>query len=57
MVQESRQMPASPKDVCPLMPGTSVPSVTIHSIDGSEVNLVEAVQEKPAILVFYRGGW
>lgn len=57
MVQESRQIPSSPQDVCPLMPGTPVPSVTIRTIDGSEVNLAEAVRQKPSVLVFYRGGW
>jgi peroxiredoxin len=57
MVQQSHPVPSSPKDVCPLMPGTPIPSVTIRAIDGGEVNLTEAVREKPTILVFYRGGW
>lgn len=57
MIRESRQIPASPNDVCPLMPGTPIPSVTLRAIDGSEVNLAEAVHEKAAVLVFYRGGW
>ncbi len=56
MVQESRRIPSA-RDGCPLMPGTAVPSVTIRAIDGSEVNLAEAVHEKPSVLVFYRGGW
>lgn len=50
-------VPASPNEVCPLMAGTSVPSVTLRAIDGSEVNLAAAVHEKPSVLVFYRGGW
>lgn len=57
MVRESRQIPGSPKEVCPLMPGTPTPSVTLRAIDGSEVNLAEAVHEKSSVLVFYRGGW
>jgi peroxiredoxin len=57
MVQEFRRIPASPKDVCPLMPGTPVPSVTMRAIDGSEVDSGTAVGEKPSVLVFYRGGW
>jgi len=57
MAQPSRQVPSSPKDVCPLMPGTPIPAVTLCAIDGVEVNLAEAVREKAAILVFYRGGW
>lgn len=57
MVQRTGQIPSSPRDVCPLMPGIPVPSITIRTIDGGEVNLAEAVHEKAAILVFYRGGW
>jgi peroxiredoxin len=57
MGQEVRRVPASPNDVCPLMPGASVPSVTLRMMDGSEVELAAAVREKPSILVFYRGGW
>jgi peroxiredoxin len=57
MVKESDQIPATPQEVCPLMAGAPIPSVTIRTIDGSEVNLAEAVREKPSILIFYRGGW
>lgn len=57
MSQESRRVPPSPNDVCPLMPGTSVPSVTIRTIEGSDLNLADAAREKPTVLVFYRGGW
>lgn len=57
MVQQSSAIPSSPKEVCPLMPGMSVPAATLQATDGSEVNLAEAVRERPSILVFYRGGW
>jgi peroxiredoxin len=57
MAQQSSPIPSSPKEVCPLMPGTSVPAVTVRAIDGSEVSLADAIREKPAILVFYRGAW
>ncbi len=57
MAQESLRIPCSPNDVCPLMPGTRVPGVTLRAIDGSEANLAAAVREKPSVLVFYRGGW
>lgn len=56
MVRDS-QIPTSPKEVCPLMPGTPVPSATTRAIEGTDVNLAEVVQEKPSVLVFYRGGW
>jgi len=57
MVHESGRIPVSPNDVCPLMPGTAVPSVTLQAIDGSEVDLGTAFGEKLSVLVFYRGGW
>ncbi len=57
MVQRTGLIPSSPTDVCPLMPGIPVPSITIPAMDGGEVNLAEAVRKKATVLVFYRGGW
>ena len=41
----------------PLQPGTSVPSVKVHAVDGSTADLSKIVSESGALLVFYRGGW
>lgn len=41
----------------PLQPGTVVPSVSIHAVDGSVVDLAKLVRKSGALLVFYRGGW
>jgi peroxiredoxin len=57
MVWQSDSLASSPQDVCPLLPGTPVPDVTVQAIDGSQVNLADLVRESPAIIVFYRGGW
>jgi hypothetical protein len=57
MPEQSHAPAVSAHDVCPLLPGTPVPEVAVRTIDGSEVNLAHLVRERPAVLVFYRGGW
>ena len=47
----------SPEQVCPLLNGMKIPEVSIRAADGSMFELAKAVREKPAVLVFYRGGW
>jgi peroxiredoxin len=34
-----------------------VPDVTVNAADGSAFDLTAAIKAKPAVLVFYRGGW
>jgi hypothetical protein len=48
---------ATPQDVEPLAPGSSVPSVRVETVRGQPVDLAEVVSERGALLVFYRGGW
>ena len=57
MTQPSYHAPTSPQDVCPLLVGMRIPSVTLTTADGSALDLITAVEERPAVLVFYRGGW
>lgn len=51
------QVPKSPRGVCPLLAGMEIPFATVIAEDGTELNLIEAVRQKPAVLVFYRGSW
>ena len=37
--------------------GDLIPDVTLRTVEGTEVSLRKLVAEKPAVLVFYRGGW
>src|SRR5271170_5364316 len=37
--------------------GDSIPDVTLRTVDDKEVSLRKLVADKPAVLVFYRGGW
>jgi peroxiredoxin len=37
--------------------GDRIPEVSVKAADASVVKLREAVKSKPAVLIFYRGGW
>lgn len=41
----------------PLKVGDSIPDVKLRTEDNQEVNLRKLISEKPAVLIFYRGGW
>jgi peroxiredoxin len=41
----------------PLLIGADIPAVTLLSANGVQVNLRKKVAEKPAVIIFYRGGW
>ena len=41
----------------PLKAGQSVPDVSLRTEEGKTVRLRELVSKKPAVLIFYRGGW
>lgn len=47
----------SPESVCPLLNGMKIPEATIKTADGAAFELMPAIQKRPAVLVFYRGGW
>ncbi len=47
----------SPEDVCPILIGQSVSQIRLKDIEGNMVDLGNLVSEKPAIIIFYRGGW
>jgi len=46
-----------PEAVEPLAVGTQVPSVHLETVRGDPVSLREAMGNRGALLVFYRGGW
>ncbi len=49
--------PQSDKAVTPLMLGNKIPDVMLHTLEDTPISLKAAVGGKPAVLVFYRGGW
>ncbi len=46
-----------PKDETALKVGAAAPDFTLKNTDGISFNLLTAAQEKPIVLVFYRGDW
>lgn len=46
-----------PTDVRPLLLGSTLPDVQLRTVQGEAVRLAKVVDGKPALLVFYRGGW
>lgn len=50
-------VPKSPEHVCPPLNGMKIPEVTMKNADGANFDLMAAIKARPAVLVFYRGGW
>ncbi|RMG56016.1 MAG: hypothetical protein D6723_01365 [Acidobacteria bacterium] len=50
-------IPNSAHEICPLLVGERVPSVTLKTVDGRPFDLSAAIARKPTVLIFYRGGW
>ena len=51
------ELPPAPEQVRPLLLGSHLPDAPVRNIDGESTSLFKAVAGKPAVLVFYRGGW
>jgi peroxiredoxin len=49
--------PASSAQVRPLLLGSALPAANLRTLDAQPVTLKDALNGKPAVLVFYRGGW
>ncbi|WP_105189495.1 peroxiredoxin-like family protein [Pseudoalteromonas sp. T1lg48] len=47
----------SAAEVSPILPGLVLPQVSLKSADNKEVSLHTLLQQKPTVLVVYRGGW
>ncbi|MGF6848912.1 peroxiredoxin [Chitinophaga sp. W3I9] len=50
-------VPVKPEDISPLLIGEPIPMLQLPTSSGKRFDLNKSVAEKPAILVFYRGGW
>lgn len=44
-------------EVSPVLTGTMIPDISLKSIEGDSLQLREMIAQKPAVLIFYRGGW
>jgi peroxiredoxin len=60
MAQDAPAIPAiapSAEAATPLAEGASAPDATIHTGDGTAVQLATLWEAQPTLLIFYRGGW
>lgn len=53
----SQSVPDDVYKVTPVLVNTTIPDVSVKTIDGENKALKSIVSEKPTILIFYRGGW
>ena len=55
--EEEKPLPQSAEEIRPVLVGAPLPTAVLTGDDGTSLDLAAAVAEKPAVLVFYRGGW
>lgn len=48
---------ADAKEIMPLTPGDQLPQICLNDAKGKTFNLNDSISKKPAVLIFYRGGW
>ncbi len=53
----SQSVPDSPTEVSPILVNSTIPDVSVRSIEDEKLSLRTVVAEKPTVLIFYRGGW
>lgn len=51
------QIPANAEDIAPLLVGETMPDVQVTTLDGQTASFLDLVKTKPAVVIFYRGGW
>lgn len=51
------EIPTQPEDISPLLIGEMAPNQVIQDINGQMVNTYRIFEDKPTVLIFYRGGW
>ena len=52
-----QSIPLVAEDISPILIGEKLPNANFQNVDGKSVQLRTLLEEKPTVLVFYRGGW
>lgn len=47
----------SPEHISPLLNGQFVPDVIVQTAFGKDIRLLDIVESRPSVILFYRGGW
>ena len=50
-------VPSSPQAICPVLMSESLPELGLKDAAGQAFDMLAALSKKPAVLIFYRGGW
>lgn len=51
------EIPQSAEKIQPVQTGSIIPNVTLRTSTGESFDLRKAIQKKPTVIIFYRGGW
>ena len=54
---DQQAIPLVAEDISPILIGETLPNGNFQNIEGEYIQLKAILEEKPTILVFYRGGW
>ena len=54
---DQHSIPLVAEDISPILIGEKLPNANFQNLDGKSVQLRNLLEEKPTVLVFYRGGW
>lgn len=57
MLFSQSEIAPEPMAISPLLIGEKIPNITLSDVSGKKVNLTDLTAQKPAVIVFYRGGW
>ncbi len=53
----SMKVASSADQITPLAVGSTVPDGTLVTMQGEKTKLYDILQNKPAVIIFYRGVW
>lgn len=53
----SKNVAPSAEQICPLLVGSKIPQLELKTSEGQPFDLNQSISQKPALLIFYRGGW
>ena len=54
---DQQAIPLVAEDISPILIGETLPNGNFQNVEGEYIQLKAILEEKPTILVFYRGGW
>jgi len=57
VITNAEEVAVSADKIRPLLVGSAVPSLTLHTVENEPYDLIAAIAKKPTVLIFYRGSW